>query len=167
MIESHEAPTQVSQTWPGSPGLLPAHRLTLCPDFLAGVSVTSELLDLVSLRYSDSTGRVSFPSLVCFLIRLEAMASKCHLGATLEAFTVTREHRRGPGVGSGPRPGQGLCNGWAGVLPRSPCPKGQSHCDGVVGGCPPSSPLQPSLPRTSPPTPVPDHSPPYSAPFSG
>uniref|UniRef100_A0A8D0T456 Calpain-13 n=1 Tax=Sus scrofa TaxID=9823 RepID=A0A8D0T456_PIG len=43
-------------------------------DFLAGVSVTSELLDLVSLRYSDSTGRVSFPSLVCFLIRLEAMA---------------------------------------------------------------------------------------------
>lgn len=74
MIESHEAPTQVSQTWPGSPGLLPAHRLTLCPDFLAGVSVTSELLDLMSLRYSDSTGRVSFPSLVCFLIRLEAMA---------------------------------------------------------------------------------------------
>lgn len=43
-------------------------------DFLAGVSVTSELLDLMSLRYSDSTGRVSFPSLVCFLIRLEAMA---------------------------------------------------------------------------------------------
>ncbi|EPQ20138.1 Calpain-13 [Myotis brandtii] len=43
-------------------------------DFLAGVSVGSELLDLVSLRYSDSTGRVSFPSLVCFLMRLEAMA---------------------------------------------------------------------------------------------
>lgn len=43
-------------------------------DFLAGISVTNELLDLMSLRYSDSTGRVSFPSLVCFLIRLEAMA---------------------------------------------------------------------------------------------
>ncbi|XP_066122929.1 calpain-13 isoform X1 [Saccopteryx bilineata] len=43
-------------------------------DFLTGVSVSSELLDLVALRYSDSAGRVSFPSLVCFLIRLEAMA---------------------------------------------------------------------------------------------
>lgn len=44
----------------------------------AGISITSELLDLMKLRYSDSTGRVSFPSLVCFLMRLEAMASKCH-----------------------------------------------------------------------------------------
>lgn len=43
-------------------------------DFLAGISVTSELLDLMKLRYSDNTGRVSFPSLVCFLMRLEAMA---------------------------------------------------------------------------------------------
>ncbi|XP_040081629.1 calpain-13 [Oryx dammah] len=43
-------------------------------DFLAGISITSELLDLMKLRYSDSTGRVSFPSLVCFLMRLEAMA---------------------------------------------------------------------------------------------
>ncbi|XP_045045235.2 calpain-13 [Desmodus rotundus] len=43
-------------------------------DFLAGISVSSELLDLMALRYSDSSGRVSFPSLVCFLIRLEAMA---------------------------------------------------------------------------------------------
>lgn len=43
-------------------------------DFLAGVSIGSELLDLVALRYSDSAGRVSFPSLVCFLMRLEAMA---------------------------------------------------------------------------------------------
>ncbi|XP_023614396.1 calpain-13 [Myotis lucifugus] len=43
-------------------------------DFLAEVSVGSELLDLVALRYSDSAGRVSFPSLVCFLVRLEAMA---------------------------------------------------------------------------------------------
>ncbi|XP_070285045.1 calpain-13 [Myotis yumanensis] len=43
-------------------------------DFLAGVSVGSELLDLIALRYSDSAGRVSFPSLVCFLMRLEAMA---------------------------------------------------------------------------------------------
>ncbi|XP_016074409.1 PREDICTED: calpain-13 [Miniopterus natalensis] len=43
-------------------------------DFLAGVSVSSELLDLMALRYSDRAGRVSFPSLVCFLMRLEAMA---------------------------------------------------------------------------------------------
>nr|KAF6307658.1 calpain 13 [Myotis myotis] len=47
-------------------------------DFLAGVSVSSELLDLVALRYSDSAGRVSFPSLVCFLMRLEAMAKTFH-----------------------------------------------------------------------------------------
>ncbi|XP_058134189.1 calpain-13-like [Dasypus novemcinctus] len=43
-------------------------------DFLAGISVSKELLELMSLRYSDSAGRVSFPSLVCFLIRLETMA---------------------------------------------------------------------------------------------
>ncbi|XP_054422070.1 calpain-13 [Pteronotus mesoamericanus] len=43
-------------------------------DFLAGISINNELLDLMALRYGDSTGRVSFPSLVCFLIRLEAMA---------------------------------------------------------------------------------------------
>lgn len=43
-------------------------------DFLAGISVSSELLDLMTLRYSDSSGRVSFPSLACFLMRLEAMA---------------------------------------------------------------------------------------------
>ncbi|KAG3267858.1 calpain 13 [Ictidomys tridecemlineatus] len=42
--------------------------------FLTGIFVSSELLDLMSLRYSDSTGRVTFPSLVCFLMRLEAMA---------------------------------------------------------------------------------------------
>lgn len=53
---------------------------TCGPDFLAGISVSSELLDLMALRYSDSAGRVSFPSLVCFLMRLEAMASKCPLG---------------------------------------------------------------------------------------
>ncbi|KAM7078844.1 calpain-13 [Molossus nigricans] len=43
-------------------------------DFLAGISVSGELLDLMVLRYGDSAGRVSFPSLVCFLMRLEAMA---------------------------------------------------------------------------------------------
>ncbi|TKC39256.1 hypothetical protein EI555_013435 [Monodon monoceros] len=42
-------------------------------NFLAGISVTNEQLDLMRLRYSDSTGRVSFPSLVCVLMRLEAM----------------------------------------------------------------------------------------------
>ncbi|VTJ72586.1 Hypothetical predicted protein [Marmota monax] len=39
-----------------------------------GIFVSSELLDLMTLRYSDSMGRVTFPSLVCFLMRLEAMA---------------------------------------------------------------------------------------------
>lgn len=43
-------------------------------DFLAGISVSNELLELMTLRYSDSSGRVSFPSLVCFLMRLEATA---------------------------------------------------------------------------------------------
>ncbi|KAF6320914.1 calpain 13 [Rhinolophus ferrumequinum] len=43
-------------------------------DFLAGISISNELLDLMILRYSDSSGRVSFPSLVCFLMRLEATA---------------------------------------------------------------------------------------------
>ncbi|XP_013378024.1 PREDICTED: calpain-13 [Chinchilla lanigera] len=47
-------------------------------DFLIGISISSELLDLMTLRYSDSTGRVSFPSLVCFLMRLEAMAKTFH-----------------------------------------------------------------------------------------
>ncbi|XP_059044681.1 calpain-13 [Mustela lutreola] len=42
--------------------------------FLAGISVSNELLDLMTLRYGDSSGRVSFPSLVCLLLRLEAMA---------------------------------------------------------------------------------------------
>ncbi|XP_057165317.1 calpain-13 [Ursus arctos] len=43
-------------------------------DFLAGTSVSDELLELMTLRYSDNSGRVSFPSLVCLLLRLEAMA---------------------------------------------------------------------------------------------
>lgn len=87
---------------------LPAHQLLNCvPDFLAGISITSELLDLMKLRYSDSTGRVSFPSLVCLLMRLEAMASKCHP----ETITLNREHSRGPGMHSGSRPGQGLSSG--------------------------------------------------------
>uniref|UniRef100_A0A8C7EWK7 Calpain 13 n=1 Tax=Neovison vison TaxID=452646 RepID=A0A8C7EWK7_NEOVI len=42
--------------------------------FLAGISVSNELLDLMTLRYGDNSGRVSFPSLVCLLLRLEAMA---------------------------------------------------------------------------------------------
>ncbi|XP_049640650.1 LOW QUALITY PROTEIN: calpain-13 [Suncus etruscus] len=43
-------------------------------EFLAGISVHSELLDLMVFRYGDSDGTVSFPSLVCFLMRLEAMS---------------------------------------------------------------------------------------------
>ncbi|XP_045835744.1 calpain-13 [Meles meles] len=42
--------------------------------FLAGTSISNELLDLMTLRYGDHSGRVSFPSLVCLLLRLEAMA---------------------------------------------------------------------------------------------
>ncbi|KFO23311.1 Calpain-13 [Fukomys damarensis] len=47
-------------------------------DFLTGISISSELLDLMSLRYSDSMGQVNFPSLVCFLMRLEAVAKTFH-----------------------------------------------------------------------------------------
>uniref|UniRef100_A0A2K6G3B5 Calpain-13 n=1 Tax=Propithecus coquereli TaxID=379532 RepID=A0A2K6G3B5_PROCO len=43
-------------------------------DFLAGISISDELLGLMTLRYSNRAHRVSFPSLVCFLMRLEAMA---------------------------------------------------------------------------------------------
>nr|XP_023422139.1 calpain-13 [Cavia porcellus] len=59
-------------------------------DFLTGISISSELLDLMTLRYSDSTGRVSFPSLVCFLIRLETMARAFHnLSKDGKGFYVT------------------------------------------------------------------------------
>lgn len=43
-------------------------------DFLTGVSISGELLHLMTLRYSDSSGSISFPSLVCFLMRLETMS---------------------------------------------------------------------------------------------
>nr|XP_023406140.1 LOW QUALITY PROTEIN: calpain-13 [Loxodonta africana] len=49
-------------------------------NFLAGISDSRELLDLMTLQYSDSACKVSFPSLVCFLIQLETMASECYLG---------------------------------------------------------------------------------------
>ncbi|KAF5913071.1 hypothetical protein HPG69_009022 [Diceros bicornis minor] len=48
-------------------------------DFLAGISISNELLVLMTLRYSHSSSTVSFPSLVCFLMRLEVTATKCHL----------------------------------------------------------------------------------------
>lgn len=110
VVKGHEVSTQVFLiSRGGGPHLfLPVHQLPHCvPDFLAGVSVTSELLDLIKLRYSDSRGRVSFPSLVCLLMRLEAMSSKCHP----ETITLTREHSRGPGMHSGSRLGQGLSSG--------------------------------------------------------
>ncbi|XP_049759987.1 LOW QUALITY PROTEIN: calpain-13 [Elephas maximus indicus] len=47
-------------------------------DFLAGISDSRELLDLMTLRYSDSACKVSFPSLVCFLIQLETMEKAFH-----------------------------------------------------------------------------------------
>lgn len=59
----------------------------------------------MTLRYSDHTGRVSFSSLVCFLLRLEAMASKCHLGASwrpsqwAENTGEAQEHTPAPGLG--------------------------------------------------------------------
>lgn len=87
---------------------------SLCvPDFLAGVSISSELLDLMALRYSDGSGSVSFPSLVCFLMRLEAMASKCHLNAILGTFTGMKEHRRWPEMHPCPRPGPDVSRGVA------------------------------------------------------
>lgn len=66
----------------------------------------------MTLRYSDSSGRVSFPSLVCFLMRLEATASKCHLRDILEAFTETKDQERTPFPGLG----KASVVGWPGVL---------------------------------------------------
>ncbi|XP_008849180.1 calpain-13 [Nannospalax galili] len=43
-------------------------------DFLTGVFISNELLGLMTLRYGDSSGQISFPSLACFLMRLETMA---------------------------------------------------------------------------------------------
>ncbi|KAL0620887.1 Calpain-13 [Plecturocebus cupreus] len=66
-----------------SPGVLLSSDLRKAienTEFLRGIFVSRDVLHLVTLRYSDSFGRVSFPSLVCFLMRLEAMASKCHGG---------------------------------------------------------------------------------------
>ncbi|XP_075856561.1 calpain-13 [Microcebus murinus] len=60
-----------------SPGVLLSSDLGSAianADFLAGISISDELLGLMTLRYSDPAHRVSFPSLVCFLMRLEAMA---------------------------------------------------------------------------------------------
>nr|XP_054101051.1 calpain-13 isoform X2 [Callithrix jacchus] len=60
-----------------SPGILLSSDLGKAIDnteFLRGIILSREVLHLVTLRYSDSFGRVSFPSLVCFLMRLEAVA---------------------------------------------------------------------------------------------
>ncbi|XP_048209144.1 calpain-13 isoform X2 [Perognathus longimembris pacificus] len=43
-------------------------------DFLTGISISCELQDLLALRYGDSVGHITFPSLVCLLLRLEIMA---------------------------------------------------------------------------------------------
>nr|XP_058934648.1 calpain-13 [Kogia breviceps] len=63
----------IKDTGPQLPASSPLTGSPRVPDFLAGISVPSERLDLMRLRYSDGTGRVSFPSLVCVLMRLEAM----------------------------------------------------------------------------------------------
>ncbi|XP_008056710.1 calpain-13 [Carlito syrichta] len=60
-----------------SPGVLLSSDLRKAvenADFLSGILVNDELLDRMALRYGDDAGRVSFPSLACFLMRLEAMA---------------------------------------------------------------------------------------------
>ncbi|XP_074251780.1 calpain-13 [Saimiri boliviensis] len=60
-----------------SPGVLLSSDLEKAienTEFLKGIFISRDVLHLVTLRYSDSFGRVSFPSLVCFLMRLEAMA---------------------------------------------------------------------------------------------
>lgn len=74
----------------------------------------------MTLRYSDSSGRVSFPSLVCFLMRLEATASKCHLRDILEGFTETKEDQERT-----PLPGLGKASvvGWCGVLCEEQLPQ--------------------------------------------
>ncbi|XP_069350859.1 calpain-13 [Eulemur rufifrons] len=68
---------RVFQNTQKSPGVLRSSDLGTAvanTDFLAGISISDELLGLMTLRYSDRAHRVSFPSLVCFLMRLEAMA---------------------------------------------------------------------------------------------
>ncbi|XP_032095109.1 calpain-13 isoform X2 [Sapajus apella] len=60
-----------------SPGVLLSSDLGKAienTEFLRGICISRDVLHLVTLRYSDSFGRVSFPSLVCFLMRLEVMA---------------------------------------------------------------------------------------------
>ncbi|XP_028634826.1 calpain-13 isoform X2 [Grammomys surdaster] len=64
-----------------SPGVLLSSDLWKAiesTEFLSGVFISNELLSLMTLRYSNSSGQVSFPSLVCFLIRLETMAKAFH-----------------------------------------------------------------------------------------
>lgn len=76
---------------PPTPPCSPARPAA--PAFLAGIFVSSELLDLMTLRYSDSMGRVTFPSLVCFLMRLEAMASKCLVGTFWRLCSGQKQER--------------------------------------------------------------------------
>ncbi|XP_038607652.1 calpain-13 [Tachyglossus aculeatus] len=40
----------------------------------SGFSISDELLERMVLRYGDEAGRISFPDLVCFLLRLQIMA---------------------------------------------------------------------------------------------
>lgn len=89
-------PPELSALRTGPPQLPTSSPLTgspCVPDFLAGISITNEQLDLMRLRYSDSTGRVSFPSLVCVLMRLEAMTSVI-LGPSWRPSQRTQEGTR-------------------------------------------------------------------------
>ncbi|XP_007470958.1 PREDICTED: calpain-13 [Lipotes vexillifer] len=87
-------------------------------DFLAGISVTNERLDLMRLRYSDSTGRVSFPSLVCILMRLEAMTKAFqNLAKDGKGLYLTEMESHWQQVGE--KPGSVPGDAWTGQLADS------------------------------------------------
>ncbi|KAM4866843.1 calpain-13 isoform 2-T2 [Thomomys bottae] len=68
-------------------------------DFLTGISISYELQDLLTLRYGDSVGRISFPSLVCLLLRLEIMAKAFHnLSKDGKGLYLTEMEEELPGV---------------------------------------------------------------------
>ncbi|XP_036605818.1 LOW QUALITY PROTEIN: calpain-13 [Trichosurus vulpecula] len=43
-----------------------------------GTSINSELLNLMTIRYGDGTGKIYFADMICFLIRLEIMSKAFH-----------------------------------------------------------------------------------------
>lgn len=93
----------------------------------------------MALRYSDGAGRISFPSLVCFLMRLEVMASKCHLQDILRP---SQSPKKAPGKDQECTPAPGLGKGsrldWSPVR-GAPAPRDRANVsprNGVVDVCP-------------------------------